>query len=342
MTLDKVKKIIVVIFLTLLIWVWAYSSQEESIEETGLINIAPSAGGELFVSFVNFGSSVPLKMVLKGPAAKVAELRRKIHTRQGDYQSLEFFYNPAAGDNPEPGIHNLDVLQFLKMSPRIEKLGLAVESCQPQTLKVKVVKLEQKWLTVRCIDENGNIIRHESIEPSRVKMYVPPDWTGEALRAFVELTEQQIERARKAPIVARPFVQLSAEVDRRRFAEPSVKIKLPGSETLADHVIQPRIGFIFSKNLQGKYKVQLINQSDLTSATNLKATEEAFSVYNNMRYQLLIEIRDGDETASGEVAREVIYNFPAEYVRKNEIQLSQPPRQAIFKLKPVAATEPVQ
>ncbi len=58
-----------------------------------------------------------------------------------------------------------------------------------------------------------------------------------------------------------------------------------------------------------------------------------------MRYHVLLEIDDSDkDNQSAEPLRkELIYNFPPEYVRRNEILLNQQPVVARFKLIPVTA-----
>ena len=50
-------------------------------------------------------------------------------------------------------------------------------------------------------------------------------------------------------------------------------------------------------------------------------------------------MRQSAEDGTVEVTRPVIYNFPAEYVQKNEIELKEPPRKATFILV-LAADKP--
>jgi hypothetical protein len=79
-----------------------------------------------------------------------------------------------------------------------------------------------------------------------------------------------------------------------------------------------------------KYDIELLNEKDLTTATNFRATAEAWEAYKKMRPQLLIpisEIEPGKPVA-------VIYNFPQKYVRNGEIELAEPDKveKAKFKL----------
>jgi hypothetical protein len=99
------------------------------------------------------------------------------------------------------------------------------------------------------------------------------------------------------------------------------------------------VGLTVSKNLIGKYQIELLNESELTSVTSILATPEAFEEFEKMIYQVLVEVRDDDVTlATAEGAkRAVTYNFPSAYVRSGEIQLdpSVPIRQAHFRLIPL-------
>ncbi|MHC4362893.1 MAG: hypothetical protein ACYSTZ_08705 [Planctomycetota bacterium] len=57
-----------------------------------------------------------------------------------------------------------------------------------------------------------------------------------------------------------------------------------------------------------------------------------------MRWQVILEIED-DDLKLPEPTRLLEYNFPEEYLRRNEIELIQPPVEARFKLVPLASTE---
>lgn len=336
---DKIKKIAVVIFLTLLIWAWAYLALEEEIIQTATLDIAPPAGPDLLVSFDPdfIGTPVSLELRLKGSAAKVAELKRKLRADDTvpDKERLDFYYDAVTEKQAEPGTHTLEVLPFLNSSTKMRSLGLTVESCKVKGIEsgaigVTVEKLVEKWLTVQCFDETDAILEHETIDPARVKMFVRQEYNSEAK---VTLTRQQIAKAREYPIVGTPYVELTP--DTQRFSATRVKIKLPPVEvSLQDKPLQPTIGYIFSKNLQGKYSIELLNENELTETTQFRATDAAWAVYKDKTpYHVLVEVRDGDE-ATEEVSREVAYNFPPEFVEKGEIKLNEPRRQAKFRLVP--------
>ncbi len=162
-------------------------------------------------------------------------------------------------------------------------------------------------------------------------MFVPEDWTIDSHHAIVVLRPEQIEKARTDYIEATPFIRLAPQETRE--AKESVSIKLP-SVNLKNDRHQPVIGYIFDEYLQGRYKVELLNQKEMTTAVLFQATEEAGSAYKAQKMHILIEVQNGDERKP-DVTREVIYNFPPEYAGRNEIQLDETPRVAKFRLVPV-------
>ncbi len=347
MSRDKFKKLAVTVFLSLLIWIWAYRALEETISETGYLNIH-NTNEELLVNFVDEGQlveTISLNLALKGPAGRITELQRSLYAQDGEDEkvNLNFYYN-LLDESVEGNSRTLNVFEFIRESEKIEKFGLTVVSCRPETVTVRIEQLEKKWLAVSVQDESGNELRVESVVPPRVEIASHKYWSGDLLSSTVTLTDAQIERARNSSVVATPYVILSN--GKRRHASTRVKIKLPATEeSLKDQLLQPRrIGFVFSQNLQGKYKAQLLNEADLTSTTNFKATDEAFAAYRGMAYQVLIMIQDGDENSADELLKDPVYNFPREFVEKGEIKLS-PSQKAVkarIKLLPIgeAVTEP--
>jgi len=329
---DKFKKMLIVVFLTLLIWAWAYLAIEEAITKSGTLDISPATSAEILVSF-NVDTPVSIrKLKLKGPPAKIGELERKLLADEADQdkERLEFFFDAEKEKKDEPGTYPLDVAGFLNNSSKMRKLGLTIESCDPGTIEVTVEKLVKKRLVVQCIDENGATLDVESVDPAVVEMFVRQDWIGDLLKAYIRLTPSQMERARKAPVKEAPYVELIP--GKHRQASLEVAIKMASTEgLLKDKLLQPRLGYIFSRNLKGKYDVEILNETDLTSATNFKSTDDAWTVYESRAYHILVEIRDGDEQQES-TTRQVVYNFPSEFVAKNQIKLAGQPREAKFKL----------
>jgi hypothetical protein len=336
---DKFKKLSAVVALTLLIWAWAYLALEETMPATGTLNISPATRPDLFVSFDQQPVPVTLQLTLKGSPSQMSELKKRLRADDTDprKERMDFFYDAELLNHSAPGRYPLDVLTFLNESDKLKDLAVSVEHCEPPSINVNVRKLTQKWFTVQCLDENKVPLRTELIEPSTIEMYAYDDWSGDSLKANVILTAAMIEKARKEPIAERPFIEL--EPGRRRWFNSPVTIKLPSTESpLKDRVTSPllKLGIIYSKNLQGKYNLELVNENDLRTV-QYRASDAAYNAYEKMPYLIMIEVRDGDENTEN-VHRPIIYNFPPEFVRKGEIELTGADREAVFKLIPIAET----
>jgi hypothetical protein len=345
MMLGKIKygKIAVVISLTILIWVWADLALDELFPVSNVpITISKSTNRALWVSFVDENESLApfytvKSIVLKGSASRTAEVDRKLKT--GSLQ-LDFFLDAEQERMDKPGKYPLDVLNLLRKSNQIRELGLAVQSCEPDKLTINVVELVEKALDIKCFDENGVPLEVESIEPSKVDMFVPED---SRLTARVQLTPRDIEQARFSVVKKTPFVVL-AEGQTRQASAP-VKIKMsPEADTLSEYLIEEaKLGFTLSANLQGLYKVD-INYNEVVRPFAISATEEAKLAYESQPFQMTLYILDSDAQKE-EQRREVVYNFPEKFVRSNEIKLKplQKPAEARFKLIPLtsAKTPPV-
>ncbi len=334
MMIGKIKfgKIAIVIFLTVLIWVWVdLALDEEYTAPKATINVAFSPN--LWVSFDNEPSALIDNIVLKGPASKIAEVRRKLNDGS---LALDFFLDPVREEMTTTGSHELRLLDFVKGSEKIKELnGLTVEACEPESIDVNVVELFKKSLDIECFNESGAPLGVESIEPPKVIMSVPAD---SRLTAQVRLTPREIEQARLSVVVKTPFVVLAP--DQIRQAPTPVKIKMPlEADPLSEHTIRgAKLVFALSVNLLGKYKVD-VNYNDVVSPFTILATEEAKLAYENQPFQMTLYILDGDEKKGPEVEqqREVVYNFPEESVRKNEIKLKNPKAEAKFKLIPLTS-----
>ncbi len=332
---DILKKLAAVVFLTMLIWAWAYLAVEETMERTGTLDISPGIRQDLFVSFENRPAPVSLKLTIKGPPMQIAELKKRLRASDADptKERLDFLYDPESQGHSAPGSYVLNVVEFLNESDKLKDMAVSVVSCEPDEINVKVEKLTEKWLTVQCRDENDVLLADASIEPASIQMIVRDNWTEPAI---VILTEAVIEKARKEPVTVRPFIKLPQR--KRQYYKDPVSIRLPSTENpLKPRIQQPTIGFISSKNLWDKYTVELINEADLRKTIRLKASERAFNAYEKTAYQVLIEVLPGDETAAEAIHRPVIYNFPEEFTQKGEIKLDEPPREAVFKLVDVSA-----
>jgi len=333
----KFGKIAIVIFLTVLIWVWTDLDLDEELT-VPRTTISVAHIPELMVSFNGQPEALINNIQLKGPAKKIAEVKRDLD--DGSLE-LDFTLNPEREGMITTGSNTLNVLDFLKRSDEIKELGgLTVEDCEPEILDVNVVKLEKKLLDIECVNENGIPVKVASIDPSKVEMYVPAD---SRLKAQVQLTSRDITQARQSVAVKTPYVELAP--GQRRYASRQVNIKMsPEADSLTEYTIDATLGFQSGMNLVGEYKIVVDNYNELVSFV-IYATPQAKDAYESEGFQITLNILDEDEKKPPEYLhrRDIVYNFPKEFVRKNEISLRDEPEEAKFKLIPLspAKTPPV-
>lgn len=341
--LRKIKygKITIVVFLTVLIWVWTDLALEDTEPVSKVtISVAKSADPALWASFKDDdGSPAPsvsiVNVQLKGPVSNIREVRRK---KEEGLLSFEFFLDAEQEGMVEPGEYPMDVLSFLRKSYQIKQFGLTVESCEPEVVTVSVVKLVEKPLTVQCFDQDRISVKVESIDPSKVNIFVPEDWAGEKLTAQVELTHGEIEQARLAPIKKIPSIELVT--GQTRQAVTAVKIRAAPEGGLSEQTITAaNLGIELSVNLQGKYDVEVTNLNEVVRPFTIRATLEAKQAYENRPFQMTLNILDDEKNLEEVQRKRVIYNFPEEFVRTNEIELKGEPVEAKFKLTALASPE---
>lgn len=337
----KFSKIAIVIFLTVLIWVWADLALDESVSVPGATITISESNPTFWISFDGKASTSITNIVLKGPASKIADIKRGMANSS---LKLNFSLNPGLEGITTVGSHPLNVLDFIKKSTEIRELrGLTAESCEPNTLTVNVSRLVDRPLTVQCIDENGNTQKFESIEPSMVNALVPSDWTIDKLIAQVKLTRSEIELARTKAIKKHPYVELAPE--QTRELDPLVTIKLPSKEDLLSvkRIENATLGIAMSPTLLAKYYVEVTNLPSVLNPFAVRATDDAKEAYENQSLpQMTLYIFDSDTKKVQErQSKKVQYNFPEKYVRAGEIELVGEPATAEFKLipRPSAASE---
>ncbi len=201
----KYSKITIVIFLTVLIWVWADLALDETLpEKSAVVVVDESVDSKLWISF-DKSTSADIKIILSGPHAAVTTLDREL--RKG-LMPLEFIFNAVQEQMDKPGTHPLKLLEFLRKDRELRRRGLKVQSCDPNELSVNVVELVERPLAVECFDASGNPLKTQIIDPSEVDAFVPAD---SRLTARIELTKAEIERARNTPMKKFPSVELAAE-----------------------------------------------------------------------------------------------------------------------------------
>ncbi len=322
-------KVAVVIFITVLIWVWAdLALDEEFSVSSATISVAKSANPSLWASFDDEPSVSIAKIVLRGPASRIADVKRRLNDGS---LVLEFFLDPEQEAMTAARQYTLTMLDFLKRSDQLKQLGLAVESCEPETLTVDVVELVKKPLDVICVDENRNPVK-AVIEPAQVDTFVPADWAGEKLITQVQLTRAEIDQARVTAIEKVPYIELAA--GQTREALKPVKITTPPQQDpRGDYLITATLGIALSPTLQGKYGVEVTNLDAVMSAIAIRATPEAKRAYELQPFPTMtLYILDDDKKTTDQIRRKVVYNFPEEFVSKGEIVLNQQPVTARFKL----------
>jgi hypothetical protein len=333
----KYGKITIVVFITILIWVYADLALDEPYTVQGAtISITKPAGARLWVSFEDETSKMEIeKLVLSGPRSRVSQFSQALN--KGNV-SLDFPLFPDRQNIREQGRWPISVASVINDSEQMRQWGLRVEESDPENVTLTAAELIQKILNVRCEDENGAVLASQNVDPARIEVSVPEDWGGDA---FVRLTAQEIRQARSFAVEKIPLVRVGEE---EWQAQKSVKVTMP-ADTLREGTIQNvTLGVTYSLVMQGKYTV-VIEDQDLANIIGpilVKATPEAREEYeNNTRYQVMLEIDDSllSEELDKVHEQELIYNFPEEYVSKGEIVLSptQTPVIAKFKLVPVAS-----
>jgi hypothetical protein len=332
----KFGKVSIVVFLTALIWVWADLAQDERLNLSNVVvEVATSSDPALWVNFVveheepGVQAAVALDtVVLKGPASRVADVER---LKNKGVLDLDLFLVPEQEAMTQEGARTLNVLDFLKSKDEIRQLGLTVESCEPRVLTVQVGKLDPKSIPVECvgIDPSLQVV---SIEPPTVEAYVPKD---ETRRAIVRLTPDEQNQAKNAPVEKTPYIELAP--GQRREVSRKVKVTLaPAENLLRTDSVPATYGFCFSPNLQGKYRVILQNDPTELAAVRIKATLFARQAYGQEPFQILLYIHDPDIRATEPIRREFVFNFPQDYLRRDEIRADQPAPVARFTLEPIA------
>jgi hypothetical protein len=323
----KPGKISIVVFLTALIWVWADLSQDDRLPLSDVqIKIAKSADQSLWVNFVvegadpNLRTSVALDtVVLKGPAARVSEVKSRKNRGALD---LNLFLVPEQEGLTSAGVHMVNVLDLLRKSDVIRNLGLTVESCEPQKLTVQTQTLIEQDVTVECVGIDQGLVA--TFNPSSVTAYVPK---GKTLTAKILLTSEEQNVAKIGTVAKTPYVELTSALDQRREVATKVKITLaPAQNLLKERQVSASYGFCLSGNLQGVYRVVLDKDTDKTKllAVRVKATEEAYTAYQKAPTQMVLYIKDEDaHTDQWPIERELVFEFPEEYVRRGEIEANQ-------------------
>jgi len=327
--LAKIKKAVLVIFITCLIWVWADLSLDKDLTDQTATIIASKANPKLWVT-IDGKPEVAIKADIRGQAVKINELNKKIQA--GD-EKLDVIFDPEKENMTTPGDYSLpDVRKFLAESDKIRDYGLTVKFAKPDKLhNIKVIALKEKTIPIKCVDEADNEIPGAEMTPDIITMYAP-DQITEAKIKLASAAERK--QARGVPVSKKPYIELTK--NEVRFSDADVKVKLPAvGEDMKPYTINGTLGFVYSANLAGKYQVEFIKRPEIGSIPIL-ATPEAKEAYVQTQFEVLLNLQD-DDIGKPEVARQLIYNFPSQYARDDKIRLKGEPAEAKFKLVPVVA-----
>jgi hypothetical protein len=324
--LAKIKKAILVVFITCLIWVWADLSLDKDLTNQTVTIIASKANPRLWVN-IEGKSEIQIKADFRGPTRKLGELISRIEAGK---EKLDVAFDAEKQNMAGEGKYTLpDIRRFLAESDKIRDYGLAVKATRPNKLNINVVELKEKTLPIKCVDETDTEIPAAIITPNVITM-LAPEQTTEMKVKLVSIAEKK--QARGGVIDKKPYIELTkGEI---RYADTTVKVELPiTGEDMKQYTIRGTLGYIFSANLIGKYNVEFTKRPEVGSIP-IVATPEAKDAYEQKQFEVLLELQD-DDAGKPEVTRQIIYNFPIQYVREDKIRLKGDPAEAKFKLVPV-------
>jgi len=323
----KIKKAVLVVFITLLIWVWADLSLDKEMSDQSITVAVSKANPRLWVT-IEGKSEIQVKADLKGPARKITELTGRVNAGK---EKLDVVFDAEKENMGTEGEYSLpDVQKFLAESEKFRDYGISVQAARPDKLtKIRVVELKEKTLPIKCVDETDNEITGARITPDTITMLAPKLVTEAKVKMATAAEKKQ---ARGGVVEKKPYIELTGgEI---RYADTLIKVELPAmQEEMKQYTISGTLGFIFSANLTGEYKVEFIKRPEIGSIT-IVATEDAKAAFEESGFEVLLEIQD-DDVGKGEVTRQVIYNFPEQFVRDDKIRLKGDPAEAKFKLVPV-------
>ena len=345
---DKLNKILIAIFLTLLIWTWAFMSQEKDHSFIGTLEVAPTTDPGLLVTFSLPNSShsqttkIPLtSLMMKGSPSRLSDLqkRNQMPLNHPDKERLDFYYDPLEQGHTD-GTYTLNLFDFLQKNSKMRELGLTLESVAPsEDITAHVEPLVKKKVPVSCLDENGATVPGAIAEPAMVDLYVRQGFNGSAIAT---LTKQQIALARKQSVTVMPYVNIGvANVTREPAAPVSITIQSEELIKLRSFQTGNPVGIIMSEELQAQYRVTILNDNEIRRTMFVLATEEAFTAYQNVEYPFLIQVRESDVIDLAQIPpKRIIYNFPPEFVRSGEIEIdkSRVPVFAQIKIEAINST----
>lgn len=337
----KIQKVLAVVFLTALIWVWSDLALDDTHPLTQVpVGLADSSDPSLLVNFVDeagmFTDQVIMNSVtIKGPLSQIEDVKRQERSNTLD---LHLLMSPDQEGLTEPmDTSAWSLLNFVRQSSAIRNRGLTVENCTPATVSIQVVKLVQRTLRVRCLSENGTEMQGSQIQPPTITMYVPESWSGDRLTANVTLTDADTSRARgDNPVDVFPYVDINGRI---RESKQSVKVRLTEDSGLKPQFIEhPKCCLNMDPVVQRDFSIVISREVELFKRIDFLATDEAKRVYQNEQSYHVELVITGRE--AGQYSATLQYRFPRAYVEKNQIKPGQVPLSTIdYELVPRTTDE---
>lgn len=304
-----IQKIVATLFITTLIWIWADLSNDLVFEGKSVtVRISSDCPKDTWVSLQG-ASSLTLNVDLKGPSARIDELKR-------DNSPLEVFFSPPEMSGSDESFR-YPIAALVQESPKVRELGLTVLQSKPAAIDVTLRRLVKKQLRVVCIDENSNTLSNAVVEPDMVEMYVPDNWSGVELTCTAQLTAEQRAAALAGAVTLKPFVEI--EAGRKAYGDPvSVSVEAKQVELEIFPINGPRIGLLSNEQIAKDYRVEITARNEALTTIQVKASKEAYQAYRAAKYQMLVEIYPedlpaGTEKQTGPIERQASYYFPPDF-----------------------------
>lgn len=331
----KLQKILAVVFLTVLIWVWSDLAMDDtdSLSQIPVV-MGNSSDPNLLVSFVDDAGRLTDHILvdtvdIKGPKGRLDQIKAEERT---DSFALQLRLEPAEWDLTEPMEASAwPLVNFVRRSSAITNYGLSVDGCSPTTTSIRVTKLARRSLSVQCVDAYGDTIP-ANVTPPTINMYVPEAWTGDNLVALVELNASDLSRARgDVPIDAQPSVNIDGRI---KTATQSVKVRLSEqrSKLKSQSIDQPKFCLVVDPVVQKDYKVVISQETP--GMIHFRGTDEAKRAYQAEPYHVELVVERKDDPAAGQQYGTLKYRFPREYVEKKQIEPGDSPLTIDYKLVP--------
>jgi len=310
--------------------VWADKDQEKEQAYPNITILADRSDSDLWLHFDGDRQIDIEELTLKGPVSRLEKIKTE---RRNDPKLMYFYLSTDDVGLSEPGRQEVDVRKFFN-SGQLANLGVTASGCEPKNIYVEADRLVEKPLEIRVFNSKRVLLNVESVEPETISAKVPESWGAEKLFADVVLDEGEINQARSMEYKTTAQIQLYADEKGQSIGEVMVKMPLLAEDLKQFRITGAVIGYVYSQNLAGKYVPEVSNIAELKSFA-ISATPEAKAAYDNIIYKIELHILDSDVQNSGPIKRDVIYNFPDEFVQQGKIKLDQQPGEASFTLNKI-------